>query len=482
MTSHTCDSHEGHTWLVVVPPKNHAPGSQCAIYKNTDHWEAIDTPKKEIVGYIPQVPHTYGYIYGFYATMNEHQLALGESTFEGRKELVSKNGILNCYELSRLIMERCKTAREAIDLIDDLTQKYGYNDLGECLTLADTKEVWHIEIVGPGKDKKGAVWAARKIPDDHVGVCANSSRIGELDLNYPGYCKASKNVYQVAIENGWWDPGSGKPFRFWHAYNPDGRVEFACTRREWRVLSLLSPSLKLEANANEFPFTVQPEKKVSHATIMEMFRDTFEDTEFDMTKFMIMPDPKDKTKLTKSPYANPFLHYDEMFLHRINGGWSRLGERPLARAYCVYVHVTQSRDWLPNPMGGVVWVGYANPAMTTYAPLYCGITELPTSYTSDGRNQYSRENAWWAFVRVSKLASKIWGHMRKDVGEVRDKLQKEALDKQADIEKQALELYKQDPQKAIAFLTKYTNEFCKKIVAEYWKLGDMLWVKYQDKM
>lgn len=479
MTSHTCDTHEGHTWILVVPHRKHDPKSQCAIYKKTDHWPSLDTPNKEIFGYIPQVPETYGYIFGFYGIINEHQLAVGESTFDGREELVSDQGVFNCYELSRIVSERCKTAREAIKLIDELTKQYGYNDVGECLTIADTKEVWQLEIVGPGKGKVGAVWAARRIPDDHVGVCANASRIAEIDLDSPD-CLASENVSAVAIEHGFWDPKSGVPFRFCYAYNPDGRTEFACTRREWRVFSLLAPSLKLHPNANDFPFTIKPENKVSVKTIVEILRDTFENTDFDMTKFMVAPD-KDG-KMVKSPYANPFLYYDEMFIHRINGGWGTLGERPLARAYCAYVHVTQSRDWLPDPIGGVAWIGYANPAMTTYAPLYCCISELPSSYTEDGRNRYSRDNAWWAFVRVSKISSMIWGEMRKDVAEVRDRLQQEAFDQQSEIEKQALEIYQKHPDQAVTFLTKYTDDFCRKIVAAYWELGDRLWVKYQDKM
>ena len=480
ITSHTCDSHSGHTWLVTVSAKEHKPDSRCPIYKNTESWDSLDTAKKEIAGYIPQVAKTYGYIYGFYGVINEHQLAIGESTFEGRKELVSKKGMLNCYELSRMIVERCKTAREAIKLIDELTKKYGYNDYGECLTLADKKEVWHLEIVGPGKDQLGAVWAAIRIPDDHIGVCANSSRIGRLEnIHYEWL--ASENVRQVAIKHGWWDPKSGEPFRFCYAYNPEGRVEFGCTRREWRVFSLLAPSLKLHANANDFPFTVKPEKKVSAQTIMELFRDTFEGTEYDMTKFMVQPNEKTQ-KMEKSPYANPFLYYDEMYIHRINGGWDRLGERPLARAYCVYVHVTQSRHWLPDPIGGIAWIGYANPAMTTYAPIYCCSKELPKCYTINSRACYSRDSAWWGFVRVAKISARIWGHMRKDVAAVRDKLQGDGFKNQIELEKKAADLYKQDPNKAIELLNKYTNDFCSTIAAEYWKLGDMLWVKYQDKM
>lgn len=479
MTSHTCDSHDGHTIIWAIPRATYAPGTLCPIYKNTEQWPTRDVKDKELFGQIPQVAQTYGYLYGFYGIINEHQLAIGESTFDGRPELHSKKGILNCYELVRLIAERCKTSREAIRLIDELTKTYGYNDAGECLTLADTKEVWQLEILGPGKDKFGAVWAARRIPDDQVGVCANASRIDEIT---PGSadCLASDNVYAVAIENGWWDPKSGRPFRFSYAYNPDGRVDFGCTRREWRVFSFLAPSLNLSPNANDFPFTIKPEKKVSHGKIMEIMRDTFEGTDFDMTKFMIQKG--EDGKVEKSPYANPFLYYDEMFIHRINGGWGYLGERPLARAYCVYVHVTQSRDWLPDPIGGVAWIGFANPAMTTYLPMYCGTTELPKSWGTDGRNRFSRESAWWAFVRVAKLAARIWGHMRKDLAAVRDPLQKEMLDNQAKIEQEAMELYRQNPQEAIRFLTDYVNRMCTKVEGAYWDLGDLLWVKYQDKM
>ena len=303
---------------------------------------------------------------------------------------------------------------------------------------------------------------------------------------------SSGNVKQVAIDNKCWDPKSGKPFEFCYAFNPTGRTSYACTRREWRVFSLLAPSLKLDPRSNNYPFTIKPEIKVSPGKIMEIFRDTFEGTEFDMTKFMVSPkeievEGKDGKKkkmkvLAKNDYANPFLYYDEMYIHRINGGWGELGERPLARAYCMYVHVTQSRSWLPDPVGGVVWMGLGNPAMTTYAPMYCQITDLPKSYTEEGRNHYRRGNAWWGFVRVSKLAARIWGQMRKDVAKVRDKLQNDGFKVQKEIEKKAVELYKKDPKEAVKFLNKYTNDFCNKIVDAYWKLGDDLWVKYQDKM
>ena len=214
------------------------------------------------------------------------------------------------------------------------------------------------------------------MPDDHVSVVANGSRIGEIDLEAtPTIFMASKNVFKRAEELGYWDPKSGQPFRFYDAYSPESRTEFAVTRREWRVLDLLAPSLQLHPNANHFPFSVKPEKPVTPERIMEIFRDTFEGTEFDVIKDLTIVDDAGKT--VKSPMANPFMPYDMNKMLRTNGGWSWRGERCLARWFCMYATVTQSRGWLPEPVGGVVWLGYANPAMTTYVPIYAGVTDLP---------------------------------------------------------------------------------------------------------
>jgi len=217
---------------------------------------------------------TYGYINTFLPPMNVHQLAVGESTFGGKKEMRSKKGMINYWELNRLIVERAKTAREALAVVDKLTKKYGYNDGGECFTIADTKEVWHLEIVGPGKGKVGAVWAAQRVPDEHISVNANGSRIRQIHLDQPDYYRASDNVKKVAIEMGFWDPDSGKPFEFCYAYAD--RHSMAARRREWRVLDIAAPALKLDPNSENYPFSVKPEKKISVQWMMEVFRDTFE--------------------------------------------------------------------------------------------------------------------------------------------------------------------------------------------------------------
>lgn len=481
MTSHTCDGHRDRSDIVVIPKSQHPHGSQRQLSKrNDDDRGPMLRYGRTPTGRIAEVEETLGYLSPVYAAMNERQVAIGESTFGGRAELVSPKGSIDCETLTRLMLERATTARQAIQVAGDLLKEHGWCDEGEALTIADPKEVWLMEIVGPGKDAVGAVWAAQRIPDDHVSVVANSARIGEIDPAKPRWFLASENVLQVARDRGYWDPKSGRPFRFYEAYNPEGRTEVGCTRREWRVLSLLAPSLRLNPNSNVFPLSVKPDKPVTATKIMELFRDTFEGTDFDMVKDLTVVDESGKT--VKSPLANPFMPYEMNKMLRINGGWGWRGERALARWYCMYATVTQSRGDLPDGLGGVVWFGYGNPAMTVYVPLYAGIEDLPQSYTTDGRTTgFSRRSAWWAFNRVSRLAAHRWGDMRRDVAAVRDPMQERFLAAQKGVEARARQLFAENPAKAREYLTSESRKACLEAVEAYWNLGDSLWTKYDEK-
>jgi dipeptidase len=481
MTSHTCDSHRTSSAIVIVPHKNNGKGEELLLTRRSEddsgpmeRYGRVPTDK------IPQVKETYGYLAPAYASMNEHQVAIGESTFGGHEELKSDAGLIDCETLTRLMLERTTTAREAIRVGGELIERYGWSDEGEALTITDPEEVWLMEIVGPGKDVVGAVWVAQRIPDDHISVVANAARIGQLDLDDKDYFMASANVFDVAKELGFWDPESGAPFSFFEAYNPDGRHSFASTRREWRVLALLAPSLELHANSNVYPLSVKPEQPVGPDKVMELFRDTYEGTDYDPVKHLTVTDDEGKT--VKSPLANPFMPYDMNKMLKINGGWGWRGERPIARWYAMYVTITQSRSWLPDPVGGIVWFGYGNPAMTTYTPLYAGITDLPEEYEMDGRTTgFSRRSAWWAFNRVATLAAQRWGEMRQDVAEVRDPLQEKYLARQEEISTKAVELLMDKPDKARDYLTGISREACEEATAAYWNLGDLLWTKYDEK-
>jgi dipeptidase len=318
------------------------------------------------------------------------------------------------------------------------------------------------------------------VPDGHVSVNANQSRIRRIDLKDGDNFMASKNVVSAAIELGLYDPKSGEPFEFCYAY--DGRSSMWARRREWRVFDLLAPSRKFDANQENFPLSIKPEKKVSVADIMKIFEDTFEDTDYDMTKFMLVKG-KDG-KLVKSPYANPFMNYDQMPLWKINGALHEMGERTIARYYCVYFFVSQSRAWLPDPVGGLVWFGWDNPAATCLAPLYCGITDLPASWElggPKGRPAFTTGSAWWAVNRVSSIAAHRWGDMRRDVYAVRDVLHADAFAEQKRIEDETARLHARNPAEAIEYLTKHSNDMCIRLTEAYWKLGDDLWTKYDER-
>lgn len=480
ITSHTCDSHRTRAYLDIMPAQDFSRGEMLQLMKRTNQDSTVMPSYTTVpTGQIPQVEHTYGYINTAYPCMNERQLAIGESTFYGREECRSQRGLIDCQQLVRLMLERCTTARDAIRMADALTRDYGYNDGGECLTIADTKEVWHFEIVGPGKGKVGAVWAAQRVPDGHVSVCANASRIRGIDLADSDLYMASENVFKVAKDNGWWNPKEG-PFEFCYAYAPDERASIASRRREWRVLDLVAPSLNLNPESENYPFSVKPDTLVTLQKLVTLFQDYYEGTRFNFIKDITVTDEDGKTVI--SPMANPFMPYDMNKIFKINGGWGWRGERTIARWYTMYATITQSRDNLPDEIGGVVWLAWDNVATSIYVPLYCSITDVPPSFKVPGRILgYTRESAWWAFNRLGTLAAQRWGDMRHDVNDVWKPLQAELFMNQERTEEQALSLFRDDPEAARRFLTAYCIEWGSRIVDRCWELGDFLWTKYDEK-
>jgi len=470
MTSHSCDSGTDRTWMTIVPRAKHKPGATAKVYFEAKRTKGPDDKDRLETGEIPQVPETYAFLNAAYPIMNERQLAIGETTIGGRPELQSDEGLIDAPELYRLVLERAATAREAVRIADALTATYGYTDWGECFTFADPKEVWHFEIFGPGKGKKGAVWAAQRVPDDEIGVSANASRIRALDLADPERFLASANVMSLAEELGFWNRTDGRPFEFCYAYAPQSRTSLYCRRREWRALSLLAPSLKLDPESENYPFSVKPDKKVAVPDLLKIFRDTYADTAYDMTRTLTAVNRKGG--LVKSPVAHPFLNGDWRDLLRVRR------ERTICSPAATYLQITQSRDWLPDPVGGVVWLGYDNPATTPHTPFYIGIAKMPASYAVDGRWGFRRDCAWWAFRTVSKLALLRWQEMTKDIEKVWSGIEDAAFAGQAEVEAEALALHKSNPAKAGAFLTRYCVDLAEKSVAAYWALADELMGKY----
>ena len=477
MTSHSDDSQRTRTNIIVMPAQNHQAGTMKILYKRQNAKNEFGKmPKYEFVpvGEIPEVAHTYQYFNSAYPCLNEKQLAIGESTFSGRPELKSDSGLIDCTALCMLLMERCSTARQAIKTADELLMKYGWNDVGECLTIADKNEVWHLEIVGPGKGKKGAVWAAQRVPDDHISVNANASTIREINLKDKDNFMASANVFSVAEENGWYDRKK-EIFRFAYAYAPESRAMLACRRREWRVFDLLAPSLKLDPNSENYPFSVKPDSLVKLTDMVKVFQDYYEGTEYDMRKTLTITDKDGKTAI--SPLANPFMKADELKLFKINGGWHWRGERTIAVHFTVYATILQCRKDLPDEIGGLCWFALDNAASSIYVPFYNSITHFPKEYETCGRETgFSKDAAWWGFNRLGTITAKRWGDMSPVVNRVWHPMQAEFFANQADIEKQALQLLNQGKRdEVIRLLTKYCNEAGNKALDAAWKTGDLLW-------
>jgi dipeptidase len=477
ITSHSCDGNS-RTWLKIIPPQKFAKGSTTKIYNGTRHTEtSTDLRGLILKGEVPQVNETYAYLYTSYPCLNEHQLAIGETTIRGRQELVNPEGAFIIDEIERLMLERCTTAREAICLASELVKKYGYGDNGECLTIADPKEVWHFEIFGAGPLETGAVWAAVRIPDDHVGVSANIPRISELVLDDPDLYMASDNVFRIAEKMGWWDPKSGEPFKFWKAYS--GRRPFST--REYFIFNTLAPSLKLDINADELPFSVKPDKEVSVRDIMRLYRETYAGTDFDMTKNLMVKDQRSE-QLIKSPVANPWMSREmiELFNTLKPGVIER--SRPIAVVDCSYSHIIQCRGWLPDPIGGICWFAFDNPGQSARIPIFAGTTELPPSFEVCAQHHFRMDSACWYFRRANRLATVKWGMTREFIEGAIKEFEEKAFAELPLIEKKALELYKAQPQaegNAIPpcqkFLTQYTNDFARATMQKYLELGDKFW-------
>jgi dipeptidase len=478
MTAHSCDGNY-RTWVNIVPRKTHPEGEKTKIYHGFLHnetpWDMRDVTE---VGEIPQVKETYAYLNTAYPCMNEKQLAIGETTFGGRQELYNNEGLFLIENLQRIVLERCTTAREAIKLIGELVKEYGYGDSGECLTFADPKEVWQFEIMGAGPLEIGAVWAAQRIPDDHVGISANIPRIGELDLDNADYYMASENVYSLAEEMGWWDPASEEPFKFWKAYS--GRKPFS--QREYFVLSRMAPSLNLDMNAKELPFSVKPDKKVSIRDVLAFYRQTYEGTDMDMT-VNLMVKPRQGNEMIKSPVANPWMSRDMWaLLNTIKPGVVPRF-RTIAISACSYSQVIQCRDWLPAPVGGIAWFAFDNPGQSPRIPIFAGATELPESFERCGQHRFRMDSADWAFRRANRLATVRWEEARIHIEQAVEEFEEKAFTDLPDIEKKALEIYKSegsnpDSEKLRHYLTKYTNDFARATIHKWLELGDLFWTMF----
>lgn len=476
MTSHSCDGNY-RTWLNIYPHQKHEAGSKHQVYENMLHSEeAWDMTKVTLKGEIDEVPETYSFLNTAYPCLNEKQLAIGETTIYGREELINPAGMFYIEELEKIALQRCTTARQAIALIGSLAEEYGYADLAECITIADPREVWQLEIAGSGKGKPSAIWCAERIPDDHVGICANIPRISEIDLKNKNFFMYSTNLPETAKTLGYWD--GKEPLKFWKIIN--GKKPFAI--REFYVLNKLAPSLNLSFDAEELPFSVKPEKKQSPQDIMALFRETYEGTKWDMTKNLTIKvkekdkDGKEVEREIKSPFISNWMNGDlKTLLNELKPGVIER-QRTIAIAGCSYSHVIQCRDWLPDEVGAIAWFSFDNPGESPRIPIFSGVLSLPASFEICGQPRYRTDAAIWSFREANRLATVNWTKGRQLIEPAVKEFEEKAFSELPAIEKKAVDLIKDKKNdEARAYLTSYTNSFAGAAMRRWEEMKTALW-------
>jgi len=485
MTSHTGCADECR--IHVVPAQTFPKGAMAPVY-----WGIIDLKESiydygRVISQIPQVEKTYAYFHSGYPHMNEHQLAIAETTISQKNELkvyypVARQ-IMTIEQAMLFALQRCKRAKEALALITKLVEKHGFlpstGGDGEALCIADPHEMWVLEIFSVGRQwkpesgKLGAVWAAQRVPDDQIMIVGNASRIREIDLSQPEYFMASDNYKQVAIDYGWYDPASGKPFIWQEAYAPPPTE--GCMNRIWLFHKTFAPHLKKYHTFDPisyYPFSIKPEKKVSVQDVIAFQRSVFEGTIYDMTADLDWLVPDGQGGFIKSPLTTPFPTQDMRELLDIT--WHRNVSQG------GYGMVAQLRNWLPGPIGGVYWVYQDNQYVSTYVPIYAGVEEISPLYKTYDSDKFSDESARWAIDFVDNLLYLKWQEAIKDLMAVRDPLETGFFTNQEAIDNKALALFKKNPESARKFLTNYTKSCMEKVVEAYRKLRYQLISKYTN--
>ena len=457
--TYTCDG-EFHPRLRLTPAADYPPD---ALFEIKD-WGG------QVRGQIRQAPHTYAVV----GLMNEHQLVLSETTFDGRTELQDPDGLLGYYDLMRLALQRAKTAREAIRVMADLATEHGYRDTGESISIGDRDEVWIMELIGLGPGRRGIAWVAVRVPDGMIAVHANKARIGEFPLHDPDNCLYSENVISFAVEQGYFDPKAGQPFRFCDAYcPPTPKNRRYAEARVWSLFRRAAPSLNLSSDyhrgvegASPYPLWIKPDHKLALADVFALMRDHYEGTEIDMTQCV-----------ASGPYVSPNRNRP---IHWKVDDAEYAWERPISTQQTGFSFVGQVRAWLPDPVGGVLWYGVDDTYFTCNVPLYTCIDAVPESFATGQLNKFSWDSAWWVFNFVANFANLRYSDMKADIQAVQRDLEGTLLALQPAVETTAVQLALANPELCRRYLTDYSVTHAEQAVKRWRQLGEHLIANYND--
>ena len=475
--SYAADSYSFYGFLRYRSEEDHQPGEMRKVVCWDDGKPLME---------IPQVPHTYTVV----GNMNQHQLTIGETTWGGQ-ELANKTGI-DYGSLIYIALERCKTAREAIQCMTDLVAQYGYCSGGESFSIADPNEVWLMDMIGNGADNTGAVWVAVRIPDDCISAHANQSRItflpvkektkksGNAIVTKDGNWMWHKDVIQLARDKGYFS-GKDAEFQFNQAYNPfDFGGLYICEARVWAMMRKFDKNLDIykdyatgktflatggKETGDPMPLYIRPDHKVTLADVRACMRDQYEGTDIAITE-----------GVDAGPWHSKLRHGSLGFKLDSVQYWY---ERPVATQQTAWSFIAQMRGYANDRARGIFWFGVDDAATTLYIPMYCTINEAPECMREGNGDlyTYSPTSAWWAWNRVANWAYTKYSYMRQDIAKLQTAWEDKFDSQIALIDSQVANL---NDAEARAFLTRYSCTQANEATAAWNELFNYLMVKYLD--
>ncbi len=479
MITYAADSHVLYGELYFWPAADYPEGTMLDVYE----W---DTGK--FLGRIKQARHTYSVV----GNMNEHQVAIGETTYGGRHELRDTTGIIDYGSLMYITLQRARSAREAIKTFAELVDEYGYYSSGESFSISDPREVWILEMIGKGPGNTGAVWVARRVPDGYICGHANQARITTFPLEKESKTSISskhldkifdpdittvyaEDVIEVARKHDYFK-GKDKDFSFADAYAPldFGAARF-CEARVWSGFNKVAAGMDKylsyatgEDLTNRMPLWVKPDRKLTVKDVMEMMRDHYEGTPMDMTK-----------DIGAGPFA---CGYRWRPLTWKVDGKTYFNERAISTQQTGFSFVAQSRRQYPDPIGGILWFGVDDTYSTVYTPMYCGIEKVPYEYAegTGGMMDFNGDAAFWVFNQVSNFAYTRYNLIIPDIRKVQHELEMKYINEVKAIDMAAADMYARDPAVARKFLTDYSVLQGGNTVKVWKKLYAYLFTKYMD--
>jgi len=457
--TYAADSHTLYGDMPSLPAADHKPGEMRKIY---------DWDTGRYLGEIPQPRHTYSRI----GHINENGVAMAESTWGGRPELLDTAGIIDYGSLIYITLERARTAREAVDIMTSLVGEYGYASEGESFSIADPDEAWIVEMIGKGPGRKGAVWVARRIPDGYISGHANNPRIHRFPLNEPETTLYSPDVISFAREKGYFD-GPDEEFSFSKAYMVyDYLALRGCDARVWSYFNRFAPAEAAaslpwvtEGEGEPMPLWVKPEKAVSVSDMQWMMRDHFEGTPMDMT-----------TDIGSGPYHVPYrwrpMEFEVDSVQYFH-------ERAIATQQTGFSFVAQCNAAAPEGMKATLWFGADDANTSVYSPVYSAMTDVPRCFEEGNGDMYtiSRDAAFWANNLVANQAYNRYSQMIPDIRAVQKELEDAAFAAdsllRAGLKGKPLSTQKRK-------LTEASHKLANGATARYFELNDFLTVKFLD--